>query len=552
MPIKLILVFSLPITADEAYYFIWGHFLSGGYYDHPPLIGWLLYLFQLLGAHPLSVRLPAVLLTPIVGCAIYAFLKREDAEKAALASCAFILSPISLWSVLIATDVPLLIFSFLSIVCVLQTLRSQNNAWCIAGGLCLGLAFLSKYFACLLAFSYGVYFLILSPGRASLKRLAILAAGALPFLIQNLYWNYQHGWPNLLFNLVNRNFFVTGLGYKNLLVYLLMLVYLVNPFFCWQLIRAFFSGLHGATMRSPYGPAAGSPPSLCDGDLLRPRRSPYCLRARSLCKLAEKCSRYKKSLSLRQPALCFLGLPLLCFLALSSVREIGLHWPLAFILPVFIWAGLDLDKEKLKGALRFTAWYGGLQTLVLMLAFLLPLNVWQKLPLSSSAWHRLVYFFKHREIHAFLKGDSQHTVLAAPSYSDASLMFNDLGLYTVVFGEGSYHGRQDDLLTDFRALNHRNFLIFYKRKPQLEAYQPYFRKSELHRFTQYGARFYYVSGKDFQYPLYRDRVLRIICLSYWRIPSWLPARGNFFSLKYFGNETCASGQSTGSSHTQAR
>src|SRR5260363_187314 len=55
----------------------------------------------------------------------------------------------------------------------------------------------------------------------------------------------------------------------------------------------------------------------------------------------------------------------------------------------FFWAGLDLDKEKLKGALRFTAWYGGLQTLVLMLAFLLPLNVWQKLPLSSSAWHRL-------------------------------------------------------------------------------------------------------------------------------------------------------------------
>src|SRR5260364_249971 len=93
----------------------------------------------------------------------------------------------------------------------------------------------------------------LSTLRVSFKRLAILAAGALPFLIQNLYWNYQHGWPNLLFNLVNSNFFVTGLGYKNLLVYLLMLVYLVNPFFCWQLIRAFFSGLHGATMRSPYG-----------------------------------------------------------------------------------------------------------------------------------------------------------------------------------------------------------------------------------------------------------------------------------------------------------
>src|SRR5260363_8826 len=34
--------------------------------------------------------------------------------------------------------------------------------------------------------------------------------------------------------------------------------------------------------RSPYELAAGSPPSLRDGDLLRPHRSPYCLRARLL------------------------------------------------------------------------------------------------------------------------------------------------------------------------------------------------------------------------------------------------------------------------------
>src|SRR5260364_393990 len=44
--------------------------------------------------------------------------------------------------------------------------------------------------------------------------------------------------------------------------------------------RAFFSGLPGvASACSVFGIAAGSPPSLYDGDLLRPHRSPYCLRA---------------------------------------------------------------------------------------------------------------------------------------------------------------------------------------------------------------------------------------------------------------------------------
>src|SRR5260363_2229 len=56
--------------------------------------------------------------------------------------------------------------------------------------------------------------------------------------------------------------------------------------------RAFFSGLPGvASAFSVFGIAAGSPPSLRDGDLLRPHRAPYCLRAYSLCNLTEKGSR---------------------------------------------------------------------------------------------------------------------------------------------------------------------------------------------------------------------------------------------------------------------
>src|SRR5260363_50323 len=56
--------------------------------------------------------------------------------------------------------------------------------------------------------------------------------------------------------------------------------------------QSVFSGLHCVSARSPYELASGSPPSLRDGGLLRSHRSPYCLCACSLCKLAEKRSEY--------------------------------------------------------------------------------------------------------------------------------------------------------------------------------------------------------------------------------------------------------------------
>ena len=33
---------ALPITGDEAYFAIWGQRPDLGYYDHPPMVGWML------------------------------------------------------------------------------------------------------------------------------------------------------------------------------------------------------------------------------------------------------------------------------------------------------------------------------------------------------------------------------------------------------------------------------------------------------------------------------------------------------------------------------
>ncbi|MFY7955320.1 MAG: hypothetical protein ACOVN8_04105, partial [Burkholderiaceae bacterium] len=61
--IKLWLAAVFPFTGDEAYFYQWGtHPDWGGFYDHPPMVGWWLWVMQQISSHPVVLRLPAVLL----------------------------------------------------------------------------------------------------------------------------------------------------------------------------------------------------------------------------------------------------------------------------------------------------------------------------------------------------------------------------------------------------------------------------------------------------------------------------------------------------------
>ena len=55
----------LPVTADEAYFILWGRAPALGYYDHPPMVGWILAPLAALGDASWLMRLPAVLVPPL-------------------------------------------------------------------------------------------------------------------------------------------------------------------------------------------------------------------------------------------------------------------------------------------------------------------------------------------------------------------------------------------------------------------------------------------------------------------------------------------------------
>ena len=69
---RLLVIGKIGITVDEAHYWVYSKFLDLSYYDHPPMIGYIIKLFtDIFGTNEFAVRLPSVIIFVI---ASYIFL----------------------------------------------------------------------------------------------------------------------------------------------------------------------------------------------------------------------------------------------------------------------------------------------------------------------------------------------------------------------------------------------------------------------------------------------------------------------------------------------
>src|SRR5512139_3404916 len=150
LALRLWIAHALPITGDEAFFYWWGVYPDWGYYDHPPMIGWLIWLMrQLLGDATWAIRLPIVLLPLALGAMVWWAVKPLNRERAAWAVLLFWLAPINWINALITTDTPLIFWSVLSVALLLRA--EQRSAFdgrtrllYALSGVAIGCAFLSK------------------------------------------------------------------------------------------------------------------------------------------------------------------------------------------------------------------------------------------------------------------------------------------------------------------------------------------------------------------------------------------------------------------------
>src|SRR5258708_2824413 len=70
--LRLVAAAWTPLTFDEAYYWMWSKGLAGGYYDHPPMVAFVIRLGTMIaGDTEFGVRLVSILLALPMSWAVY-------------------------------------------------------------------------------------------------------------------------------------------------------------------------------------------------------------------------------------------------------------------------------------------------------------------------------------------------------------------------------------------------------------------------------------------------------------------------------------------------
>ncbi|MDP3301760.1 MAG: glycosyltransferase family 39 protein [Sulfuricurvum sp.] len=135
---------------DEAHYVLYAQHLALSYFDHPPLVGWVHYLFSFIGHNEFLARVPAIALGALNSYLFYGLLK--DKNKSAAFWAVIALNASFVLDVLFLTLMPdsLLISGMLLLIYIVKLLESNNSILnYLLLGIVLGIMGLSKYTAIL-------------------------------------------------------------------------------------------------------------------------------------------------------------------------------------------------------------------------------------------------------------------------------------------------------------------------------------------------------------------------------------------------------------------
>ncbi|AGK58368.1 hypothetical protein HYPDE_33478 [Hyphomicrobium denitrificans 1NES1] len=199
--IHVVMAAVMGLVDDEAYYRIWSLAPSLSYYDHPPMIAWMIGAGRvLLGDTTLGVRLVAPFCYLVGALVLWRtaalFYGREVARTAVWILLAMPL--LAVGGILMTPDLPSVLFAGLVLWALAELDHSKNANWWLAAGVFAGLGLLSKYTNLFLGATI-VLWLIATPENRRWFRfpqlwiggfIAVLAA--MPVVV----WNAEHDWAS--------------------------------------------------------------------------------------------------------------------------------------------------------------------------------------------------------------------------------------------------------------------------------------------------------------------------------------------------------------------
>jgi 4-amino-4-deoxy-L-arabinose transferase-like glycosyltransferase len=202
--LRLLAAAWTPLTFDEAYYWMWSKHLAGGYYDHPPMVAYVIRAGTIIaGDTELGVRLVSILLALPMSFAVYQsagilFGGRRVAATAAILLNITLMAAVG--TLIVTPDAPLLVASSFVLFFLAKVLETGRGFWWLAVGVAVGAALLSKYTALFFVPAILIWLIAVPKLRRWLISPWPYLGGLIAFAIFSpvILWNAEHHWVSFI------------------------------------------------------------------------------------------------------------------------------------------------------------------------------------------------------------------------------------------------------------------------------------------------------------------------------------------------------------------
>ncbi len=201
--LNLIQALFTEIMEDEAYYWLYSEFLAWGYFDHPPMIAFLIKLGYNIFPNSLGARLFPSLLGAGSIYILWHLIPGDAKDRKVFLWIipAMILMHLNVAGFAALPDIPLVFFSSLFFLILKRYLDEDRLSQALLLGIVVALMMYSKYHALLILF-----FTIVSNWKLLLRRSFWIIVGiAVILYLPHILWQVKHDFASFQYHLVSRN-----------------------------------------------------------------------------------------------------------------------------------------------------------------------------------------------------------------------------------------------------------------------------------------------------------------------------------------------------------
>lgn len=200
--INLLQAYFTELIFDEAYYWYYAKNLAWGYFDHPPMVAWLIKLSGLFFSGELGVRFMSCLLSSGTFILLWMMVDHPKKKDYTLHffAIAFSMTLLNAYGFFTLPDTPLLFFTTLFLWIYKKFITSPSALIALFLGVTMAAMMYSKYHAVLV-----IIFVLLSNIKLLSNRFAWLAVAiALLCYTPHFLWLYEHDFVSIKYHLFER------------------------------------------------------------------------------------------------------------------------------------------------------------------------------------------------------------------------------------------------------------------------------------------------------------------------------------------------------------